>query len=242
MVYNLPSFFRLPRFLPMNDILVLLGFVTTPLELISFILSVITVWLNIRQTHWAWLFSIISSATYGMVFFRSSLYGDMGLQLVFIAVSVWGWYQWLHGDERHAQLPVTRLGARGRAACAAGWLAGFVLLAWFLRTYTDTDVPRADGFLTAGSLVGQLLLSRKKVENWHVWIMVDVLYVALYIHKHLLLTAVLYGAFVAMAVVGLRAWSRAAGTGGGAGGAGGEGDKGRAPGRASAPQGGMVFK
>lgn len=215
----------------MNDILVLLGFVTTPLELISFILSVITVWLNIRQTHWAWLFSIISSATYGMVFFGSGLYGDMGLQLVFIAVSVWGWYQWLHGDERHARLPVTRLGARGRAVCAAGWLIGFVLLAWFLRTYTDTDVPRADGFLTAGSLVGQLLLSRKKVENWHVWIIVDVLYVALYVHKHLLLTAVLYGAFVAMAVAGLRAWNRVAEDDGGEGGADGK----------PAPDG-MVFK
>jgi len=93
----------------MNALTLLLGyanmplhlavFATTPLELLSFLLSVATVWLNIRQSHWGWLFAIISSATYGLVFYGSRLYGDMGLQLVFIAVSIFGWYQWLHGDD-----------------------------------------------------------------------------------------------------------------------------------------------
>jgi nicotinamide mononucleotide transporter len=188
-------------------------FATTPLELLSFLLSVATVWFNIRQSHWGWLFAIISSATYGLVFFGSRLYGDMGLQLVFIAVSIFGWYQWLHGDDSHDQLPVTSLDARGRWTAAAVWLGGFAVLAWFLKTYTDTDVPNSDGFLTAGSLVGQLLLSRKKIENWHVWIIVDILYVGLYLHKNLILTALLYLVFVGMAIIGLRAWSGDAGTG-----------------------------
>jgi nicotinamide mononucleotide transporter len=185
------------------------GLATTPLELASFLLSVACVWLNIRQSHWGWLLAIISSAAYGLVFYGSRLYGDMALQLVFITVSFWGWYQWLHGDDSHERLPVTWLASRGRWAAAAGWLVGFVALAWFLKNFTDTDVPNADGFLTAGSLVGQLLLSRKKIENWHVWIIVDVLYVGLYIHKHLLLTAILYAVFVAMAAAGLVAWRRA---------------------------------
>lgn len=205
----------------MNLPLHLAAFVTTPLELLSFVLSVITVWLNIRQSHWAWLFAIISSATYAMVFFGSRLYGDMGLQFVFIGVSLYGWYQWLHGGargSRHAALPVTALDARGRWLAAGGWLAGFLLLSWFLKTYTDTDVPHSDGFLTAGSLVGQLLLSRKKLENWHVWIIVDVLYVGLYLHKSLMLTAVLYAVFVGMAMVGLRTWQQSAGIGGTGGG------------------------
>jgi nicotinamide mononucleotide transporter len=184
----------------------LAGLATTPLELLSFLLSVATVWLNIRQSHWGWLFAIISSATYGLVFFGSRLYGDMGLQLVFISVSIYGWYQWVHGDDRHERLPVTSLTLRQRYQAGLAWLAGFALLAWFLKSYTDTDVPNSDAFLTAGSLVGQLLLSRKKIENWHVWIIVDVLYVALYLHKHLMLTALLYAVFVGMAVMGLRAW------------------------------------
>ncbi|MBY0556287.1 MAG: nicotinamide riboside transporter PnuC [Burkholderiaceae bacterium] len=184
----------------------LAGLATTPLELLSFLLSVATVWLNIRQSHWGWLFAIISSATYGLVFFGSRLYGDMGLQLVFISVSIYGWYQWVHGDDRHERLPVTSLTLRQRYQAGVAWLAGFALLAWFLKSFTDTDVPNSDAFLTAGSLVGQLLLSRKKIENWHVWIIVDVLYVALYLHKHLMLTALLYAVFVGMAVMGLRAW------------------------------------
>lgn len=192
----------------MNETLNLFGLATTPIELLSFVLSVVTVLLNIRQNHWAWLFAILSSATYGVVFYGARLYGDMALQLVFISVSFWGWHQWLHGGSSHDKLAVTDLDKRGVAFAALGWLAGFVLLAWFLRTYTDTDVPGMDGFLTAGSLVGQFLLSRKKVENWHVWIIVDVVYVALYIHKNLMLTAILYGMFVLMAIAGLFAWRK----------------------------------
>lgn len=193
----------------MNDTLLLLGFATTPLELISFVLALITVALNIGQNHWAWLFAIISSAAYGFVFFDSRLYGDMALQLLFIGISGWGWYQWLHPARGATALPVSYLSLRGWLASVAAWLAAFLLIAWLL-TSTDTDVPHADGFLTAGSLLGQFLLSRKKLENWIIWIVVDILYVALYVHKHLMLTAVLYAVFVVMAVIGLLAWKKAA--------------------------------
>ena len=194
----------------MNDTLLLFGFATTPLELISFVLAMLNVVLNIRQSHWAWLFAVISSAAYGLVFFNSKLYGDMGLQVVFIVVSLWGWHQWLGGADG-AGLRVTRLDRRGWAVTGLAWLVGFFILSWFLRSFTDTDVPHADAFLTAGSLVGQVLLSRKKVENWHVWIVVDVLYVGLYLYKQLSLTALLYAVFVVMAGIGLRAWTRAGG-------------------------------
>lgn len=193
----------------MNEPLAFLGFSTTPLELISFLLAVTTVLLNIRQKHWAWLFSIASSATFAVVFFEARLYGDMGLQFVFIGASVWGWYQWLHGAGDH-QLVVTRLKPAGWGWSIAAWAIGFVLLSQFLDRLTDTDVPHADGFLTAGSLVGQLLLGRKKVENWLVWIVVDVLYVGLYIYKDLHLTAILYAVFVVLAWTGWRAWSNIA--------------------------------
>lgn len=193
----------------MNEPLVIAGLTTSPLELISFLLAVTTVVLNIRQKHWAWLFSIASSATYAVVFYDARLYGDMGLQFVFIAASVWGWYQWLHGSG-NAPLVPSFLKPKGRAWSLAAWLALFVLLSTFLDNFTDTDVPHADGFLTAGSLVGQLLLAKKKVENWHVWIAVDILYVGLYLYKGLVLTAVLYGVFVLLAIAGLRTWQAAA--------------------------------
>lgn len=193
----------------MNDTLLLVGFATTPLELISFVLALINVALNIRQNPWAWLFAIISSGAYGFVFFESRLYGDMALQLLFIAISAWGWYQWLHPKSGAPALPVTWLTPRGWLGSAVAWLAGFLLISWLL-TSTDTDVPHADGFLTAGSLLGQMLLSRKKIENWIVWIVVDILYVGLYVYKDLTLTAILYAVFVVMATIGLLAWKKAA--------------------------------
>lgn len=191
----------------MNDVLSLYGLTTTPLELTSFLLSVLTVALNIRQLHWAWLFSIASSALYALVFFDARLYGDMALQFVFVAVSGWGWYCWLAGRDGQ-QLPVSALETRVRWQFAAGWLALFGICAMFLHRFTDTDVPLEDGFLTAGSLIGQYLLSRKKIENWHVWIIVDTLYVGLYMYKQLYLTALLYAIFIAMAAAGLRNWSK----------------------------------
>jgi nicotinamide mononucleotide transporter len=105
-------------------------------------------------------------------------------------------------------LQVSGLSWRGWCCSGLAWLFGFGVLALFLRHCTDTDVPQMDGFLTAGSLVGQFLLSRKKIENWLVWIVVDILYVGLYLYKDLHLTAVLYGLFVLLAMAGWRAWDR----------------------------------
>ena len=192
----------------MNDSIPLLGFTTTPLELSAFVLAALTVYLNIRQNHWAWLFAIVSSAMYAVVFYGARLYGDMALQGVFIGVSTWGWYQWLFGGEQHTPLKVSWLDRTGWVAGLLAWGAGFALLAWFLRSYTNTDVPHIDGFLTAGSLVGQVLVARKKIENWLVWIVVDVLYVGLYVYKGLMLTAILYFVFILMAAAGFYAWRR----------------------------------
>ena len=192
----------------MNDTIPLFGFTTTPLELTAFVLAATTVLLNIRQNHWAWLFAIVSSATYAVVFFDARLYGDMALQGMFIAVSLWGWYQWLFGGAQHSGLKVSWLDRRGWIVGLAAWALGFAAMAWFLDTWTNSDVPYSDGFLTAGSLVGQVLVARKKIENWMVWIVVDVLYVGLYLYKDLILTAILYFAFIPMAMAGLRAWRR----------------------------------
>lgn len=192
----------------MNDAITLFGLPTTPMELLSFTLAAITVLLTIRQNHWAWLFTIVSSATYAVVFRDAKLYGDMALQFVFIGAAVWGWYMWLRGGDNHGVLTVSRLSRQGVITAALSWLTAFVAVALLLSGFTDTDVAYPDAFLTAGSLVGQVLLARKKLENWIIWIVVDVLYVGLYVYKGLMLTAILYAVFVFLAVQGLRAWRR----------------------------------
>jgi nicotinamide mononucleotide transporter len=144
---------------------------------------------------------------YFALFWRSRLYGDAGLQIFFAVVALWGWFQWLRGVRADGtQLRVARLKTRGLVltlgACALLWPAtGF-----FLKTYTDTDVPWWDAFPTAVSLVGQFLLGRKFIENWAVWIAVNVVSVGLFAYKELWLTVALYTVFIALSVVGWRAW------------------------------------
>lgn len=193
----------------MNDPLLLFGFLhTSLLEILSFSLAIAMVLLNIRQSPWAWLFSIISAGLYAVVFYDAKIYGDMALQFVFIAVSLWGLYQWLFGGRDHQGVAVTRLSRKGWRLAVSAWLAAYVVIAIILHTFTDSDVVHTDAFLTAGSLVAQCLLGRKVLENWHMWILIDGLYIGLYLHKHLYLTALLYGLFALLAVLGLRAWKR----------------------------------
>lgn len=183
------------------------GSPVTWLELTAVILALAMVFCNIREIHWAWPLAIASSILYFALFWRSKLYGDAALQIFFAVIALWGWFQWLRGrrDDGSALRPA-RLQARGLAAtivtCALLW----PLTGWFLATYTDTDVPWWDGFPTAVSVVGQFLLGRKYIENWAVWIVVNVVSVGLFAYKGLWPTAALYLVFIALSVVGWRAW------------------------------------
>lgn len=185
------------------------GSPATWLELIAVVIALAMVGCNIREIHWGWPLAIISSVMYYGVFWRSKLYGDASLQIFFAVVAAWGWYQWLRGVRSDGSaLKVARLGPRG---IATALLAGAVL--WpatglFLKTYTDSDVPWWDAFPTSLSLVGQFLLGRKYIENWLVWLAVNIVSVTLFAYKGLWLTVILYTVFIALSVVGWRAWQR----------------------------------
>ena len=183
------------------------GSPVTWLELAAVVLALAMVGCNIREIHWGWPLAIVSSLMYFALFWRSKLYGDASLQVFFAVVAGWGWFQWLRGKRPDGSpLRVARLTRSGLiavlAACALLWPA----TGWFLRTYTDTDVPWWDAFPTAVSLVGQFLLGRKYLENWAVWIAVNVVSVGLFAYKGLWLTTGLYLVFIALSVAGWRAW------------------------------------
>jgi len=141
------------------------------------------------------------------VFAQARIYGDASLQVFFAIVAFWGWFQWLRGHRADGSaLRVSRLSPRGIAfslvACALAWPA----VALFLHRFTDTDVPWWDGFSTGLSLVGQFLLGRKFIENWLVWLAVNIVSVGLFIHKGLWLTVGLYAVFAVLSVAGFLAW------------------------------------
>ena len=184
------------------------GSPVTWLELVAVVLSLAMVACNIRELHWGWPLAIVASLLYAALFWRSRLYGEAALQLFFAAIALWGWAQWLRGRAADGStLQVTRLSWRGLAAVGAACAVLWPATALFLRNFTDTDVPWWDAFPTAVSLVGQVLLGRKHVENWAVWIVVNCVSVGLFAFKGLWLTAALYLVFIALSVAGWRAWN-----------------------------------
>jgi len=187
------------------------GAAFTWLEVVAFALALMMVVLNIRVNPLAWPLAIVSSLLYFALFWNSRLYGDASLQIFFVLVALWGWWQWLRGTaEGGAALRVTRLPLRGRLTLLAALALAWPATGLFLRRYTDTDVPWWDAFPTAGSVIGQWLLGRKHVENWMVWIAVNIVSVALFAYKGLWLTFLLYIAFIALSVQGWRVWTKLA--------------------------------
>jgi nicotinamide mononucleotide transporter len=183
------------------------GSPVTWLEIVAFVLSVWMVVCNMRVNPLGWPLAMASSALYLLLFASSRLYGEAGLQLIFIAVSAWGWWQWLRSrDATGEPLRVHRLDARGRLVAAALTFSGWPLLGVLLARGTDSDVPYLDALATMGSIAGQVLLGRKLVENWPVWLAVNLFSVGLFAFKALWLTVLLYALFALLSVVGWRAW------------------------------------
>jgi nicotinamide mononucleotide transporter len=189
----------------------LLGSPVTWLELAAFVLALWMVVANMRVQLIAWPLAIASSLAYLLLFAHSKLYGEAGLQILFVIVAGWGWWQWKFGRQADgAALRVRRIDVRGGLVVIAATLAAWPLLGFALDRLTDSDVPYFDALPTAGSIAGQWLLGRKYVENWPVWLGVNIVSVALFAHKGLWLTVVLYALFAALSVAGWRAWNRRA--------------------------------
>lgn len=185
----------------------LLGSPVTWLEMVAFVLALWMVVANMRVKLIAWPLAIASSAAYFVLFAHSKLYGEAGLQIMFIVVAAWGWWQWRFGKQADGSaLAVRWLDARSRWVVAAAALAAWPLLGGLLDRFTDSDVPYWDALPTAGSVAGQWLLGRQYVENWPVWVAVNVVSVGLFAFKGLWLTVVLYALFTVLALIGWRAW------------------------------------
>ena len=176
-------------------------------EVLGFVTGAWCVWLLVGENIWTWPIGIANNAFYVVVFFRARLFADMSLQVVYIALSILGWYLWLHGGHGHTRLAVQRTRWREGALIALAVALMTVGGTAFLRTVRDS-APFLDALTTSVSLAAQYMLTRKLIENWHLWIAVDVIYIGLYASRALPLTAVLYAIFLAMCIAGLLEWRR----------------------------------
>ncbi len=207
------------------------GSPVTWLEVAAFFAALAMVAANLRVNPVAWPLAIFSSLAYALLFANSQLYGQAGLQGVFIVVALWGWWQWLRGTTQ-SSLPgnkagnkvASKTGSSGATSSSdqklyvrflprrtawialAGTLLAWPLLGLWLDRQTDSALPYLDALATVGSITAQLLLARKYVENWAVWVVVNIFSVALFWHQQLWLTVLLYSLFALLALWGWQRW------------------------------------
>lgn len=181
---------------------------TDLLEPIGVLFGLLTVYFSVRQNIWTWPTGIVSVSAFGLLFFEIKLYADMCLQMFFLWSCIQGWYFWLNGGENHTALHITRLTRQQITLVSIGLVASVLGIGFLFHTYTDAALPYLDSTASGMSVVAQLLMMRKKLEHWYVWIVVDVLSIGIYIFKDVLWTAGLYGVFLLLCLKGLSEWKR----------------------------------
>jgi nicotinamide mononucleotide transporter len=182
---------------------------TSPLELAANAFTAAAILLAGRNNVHTWWTGIVGCTLFGLVFFEAKLYADVILQVFFVLSSVAGWRLWLRGDHGHA-LSVRSADLRSLAwivplglACAAGYGA-------LLHFWTDAYAPFADSMVLVFSVIAQLLLMKRRIENWPFWLLVNSIAVPLYASRELYLTAFLYAVYWVNAIVAWVRWRRLA--------------------------------
>lgn len=178
------------------------------LEAIAVVVTLAAVYLTTRQVIWCWPLGMVSVTLYAVVFWQARLYADMGLQALYFGLAAYGWWSWRQGGEDRNELEVSLATNRQRLILLGLAAAGGAVLGQTLERFTDASLPFMDSLLTAFSIAAQWMQARKLLENWLVWLAVDVFYVGMFLYKGLYLTAGLYAVFLYLAWLGLVQWRR----------------------------------
>jgi len=180
------------------------------IELLGAILGILYVVFSIRQNILTWPTGLITSVLYIVVFFKSGLYATMGLQVYYVFISIYGWYFWLKGKntDYKSQLPVQIVKRKLWIKIAAISILIYATIFFILIKYSDSEVPYLDSLTTSLSIVATWMLAKKYIEQWIIWIFVDLVSSGLYIYKHLWPTVVLFIIYTIMAFWGYIEWKK----------------------------------
>src|ERR1035437_4572894 len=182
---------------------------TNWIEIVGAILSLIYLYLSIKQKLSLWFFGIVSSIFYIVIFFQTKFYADMSLQFYYVFISIYGWINWKRGKQGSGEeLPTIQLSKRLLLNLVVATGLIYIVYYLILSKFTDSTIPKADSLVGAFSVVGTWMLARKLIENWLVWIVADALCVGLYIYKGLFPTAILFIVYTVMSVVGYWQWRK----------------------------------
>ncbi len=176
------------------------------LEIIGVIVGFAYLYLEYKASIYLWIASIIMPAIYLVVFYDAGLYADTAINIYYLVIAIYGFFAWKYGSSKSRELPITHITARQGIAMVILYAVMQVAVWLALKHFTDSDVAWFNALTSALSIVGMWMLARKYVEQWLVWIVVDILSAALYGYKGLYLTAILYVAYAVIAIFGYRKW------------------------------------
>lgn len=181
---------------------------TTWLEFVAVILGILSVFFARNENIWTYPTGIVNVLIYVYLCFSAGLFADMGINVFYFIMSVYGWYNWSRRDENSRHVPISRL-TTWQWVYNVALILGFFGLLWFiLDNYTPSTVPMFDSFTTALFIIGMWLMARKKIENWLAWIAGDILVIPLFAYKGLVFTGFQYVVFTALAISGYIEWKK----------------------------------
>jgi nicotinamide mononucleotide transporter len=180
------------------------------IEWIAAAFGVANVALLVRRSVWNYPFGLVMVALYVIVFFQARLYGEAGLQMFFFAAQIWGWVLWYRVEDAGAQVPVRWLDWPSRVVWTTATAALALNLGWVMHRFTNAALPYADAAISGASIAAQILLALRRIENWVLWVLIDIASIAVYLTKGLYPTAGLYVLLLVMSAAGLKEWITAA--------------------------------
>ncbi|MDA3953885.1 MAG: nicotinamide riboside transporter PnuC [Bacteroidales bacterium] len=180
------------------------------IELLGLIFGLLYIVLSIKQNIWCWPIGFITSALYVYVFLVTKFYADMGLQVYYLLVSIYGWYNWMFGARSKIQddLKISKINLKLGINLIIVTILLFGVIAFILVNYTDSEIPYWDSFTTAASFVATWMLAKKIIEHWIIWVVVDLVSLSLYIYKGLYPTVILFAVYTILAILGFIEWKK----------------------------------
>jgi nicotinamide mononucleotide transporter len=179
-----------------------------PYEAIGVLSGIVSVYLLARERIWGWPVGLVNVTLFIVVFYEARLYADAALQVVYVALCLYGWRTWLAGGGGDAPIAPSRAPRRAVGALLALGVVSSLAIGATIGRHTDAALPWVDASTTSFSLIAQWMQTRKWIENWWLWIAVDIVYVGMYVMKALYLTAGLYLVFLVLAGLGLVEWRK----------------------------------
>ena len=167
-----------------------------------------SVWFSVKERIWVYPIGLISVSIYVYLSFIYGIYADMGINIYYVFMSIYGWYRWLQPSESGAAKEITRNSGKEWLLSIVLLLLSWVILFVILQRFTDSEIPLWDSLTTSLAIVGMWLMAEKKVEHWLFWIATDLLSIPLYYYKDLLLTSGQFFVFTILAVIGWLQWNK----------------------------------